>query len=396
MAMLNHSSYGQCVEPTNDPTPPDRAAGADDYQSMFGMNMVAHGTVRVLVILMEVEYTGGADPMPGGSDEWQPGQLPTWVDNADPTKNLFDHDEPTGDAQGRVTRYFQQASSGAFNVLGDYLLAPTNNGVFRLQSTTGNFNFSVPTIFSTVSTQLANTLSGNTYYGHDDIDDFDRWVIGTSTTGVGQPKEQAFTENPRKYDHVAIFCRNCTGPGNRVGRGGWNAGPLLGMGINTYTLNGAQSGIPTDVFRHEFGHMLFGHNNFHTSGGGWGENMGKYWVQQSGGWSLMGLNGSSINSWNAWDRRQMGWMAPGQSFPIAARNADNTVEANGDLDPLLPGDAGIYVLRDFVLTGDALRIKLPYTHPSDEYPEWIWVENHQGKVVNHCPRQGSTTAPCLV
>ena len=359
--------------------------GGGALERRHGWRMTTNGMVRVLVILMEVEYTGATqDPMPFGSDEWQPGQLPTWVDNPDPTKNLFDHDIPFGDAQGRVSRYFQQASSGAFNVVGDYLMAPSNNGVFKLQSTTGNFNFSVSTIFSTVSTQLTNTLSGNTYYGHDDIDDFDRWVIGTSTTGFGQPKEQVFTETPRKYDHVAVFCRNCTGPGNRVGRGGWNGGPLLGLDINTYTLNGGQSGIPTDVFRHEFSHMLFGHNNFHTSGGGWGEGRGKFWVQASGGWSMMGLNGSSINSWNAWDRRQMGWKAPGQTYDIAARNATNTGEVNGDLDAFDSGDAGIYVVRDFVLTGDALRIKLPYTHPDDEFPEWIWVENHQGRNNNGC------------
>src|SRR5690606_33095176 len=64
MAMLNHSSYGQCVEPTNDPTPPDRAAGAADYQSMHGINMVAHGTVRALVIFAELELPG----FPNGTD----------------------------------------------------------------------------------------------------------------------------------------------------------------------------------------------------------------------------------------------------------------------------------------------------------------------------------------
>lgn len=78
MAMLNHSSFGQCVEPTNDPTPPDRAAGAGDYQSMYGIDMVAHGTVRALVIFAELEYADPADdPFPSGTPNWPAHQLPT-------------------------------------------------------------------------------------------------------------------------------------------------------------------------------------------------------------------------------------------------------------------------------------------------------------------------------
>ena len=92
MAMLNHSSYGQCVEPTNDPTPPDRAAGADDYQSMFGMNMVAHGTVRALVIFAELEYANPVDdPFPNGTLNWPAHQLPSWVDEVDPADNLLEY-----------------------------------------------------------------------------------------------------------------------------------------------------------------------------------------------------------------------------------------------------------------------------------------------------------------
>ncbi|MBK9421080.1 MAG: T9SS type A sorting domain-containing protein [Flavobacteriales bacterium] len=74
----------------------------------------------------------------------------------------------------------------------------------------------------------------------------------------------------------------------------------------------------------------------------------------------------------------MGWQNIGQSNQIAARNTSNTSEVNGELDATVPAQAGTYVLRDFVQTGDALRIKLPFL-PSDKYPEYIWVENHQGR-----------------
>src|SRR5690606_30956583 len=58
-------------------------------------------------------------------------------------------------------------------------------------------------------------------------------------------------------------------------------------------------------------------------------------------------------------------------------------EVNGDLDPLA-GDTGIFVLRDFVPSGDALRIRMPFL-PEGEYPQWLWIENHQTEARNGCP-----------
>ncbi len=80
----------------------------------------------------------------------------------------------------------------------------------------------------------------------------------------------------------------------------------------------------------------------------------------------------------------MGWKANDQTFAVSAR-LPNMAEANGDLDVNDPGDAGTYILRDFVASGDALRIKLPFTNPTTEYPEFLWVENHQGTALNGNP-----------
>lgn len=103
----------------------------------------------------------------------------------------------------------------------------------------------------------------------------------------------------------------------------------------------------------------------------------------------MGLANASLNSWNAWDRQRMGWYGAtdgvDNAYLVSARDANNTAEVNGDLDASLPGGAGIYTLRDFVGTGDAIRIKLPFTNPSTEYPEFLWVENHQGRALNGNP-----------
>ncbi|MBO2526093.1 MAG: hypothetical protein CW341_10420, partial [Bacteroidetes bacterium] len=86
--------------------------------------------------------------------------------------------------------------------------------------------------------------------------------------------------------------------------------------------------------------------------------------------------GSSLMCWNAWDRYRLGWKAAGNTYDISARSSDGVTEVNGDID--ISNGNGTYILRDFVTTGDAIRIKLPFINEDMEYPEWIWLENHQG------------------
>lgn len=355
--------------------------------------MTPHGTVRVLLIFAEVNYTGTvADPTgQNGTLGWPAHQLPTWANNTNPDLNLFDHTAPQG---APFTRYYQEASSGNFTVLGDYLVAPGSNPLFQVNSTTGVV--SEANAFSAVNIALGTTIS--TGHSYNSIDDFDRWTIGNSSdpiTGPGFQKTNPSTENPRKFDHVMIIWRNSMG---NNGTGFANPYPspsltLLGHGVNSYSMFGAYSSMPLNIARHEFGHLLYGPNNFHTGGGGWPENVnngvwtnqyGQYWIAQSNGWSNMGLYNCSLLSWNAWDRQRMGWKAVDQTFEISARNPDMS-EANGDLDATNPADAGTYILRDFVNTGDAIRIQLPFIDPITEYPEFLWVENHQGITQNLDP-----------
>ena len=99
---------------------------------------------------------------------------------------------------------------------------------------------------------------------------------------------------------------------------------------------------------------------------------------------MLGLYGCSLWTWSAWDRYRLGWKGTNNQYEISARDQNGITEVNGDLDATNPDHAGIYTLRDFVTTGDALRIKLPFVNEDTEYPEWIWVENHQGYENNGC------------
>lgn len=406
-------AMAQKCEFQDPPAPPallGGAGGGGQRESQNGWSMTPHGMVRVLLIFAEVNYTGTvSDPTgPTGTLGWPAHQLPTWANNAIPALNLFDHTTPQG---AQFTQYYQQASSGDFTVLGDYLVAPGTNPLFQVNSTTGTVTAS--DAFNAVNLALGTTISTGHLYTS--IDDFDRWTIGDEydpITGPGFSKVNPSTENPRKFDHVMIIWRNSMG-NNGTGFAIPFPPPsttLLGRGINGYSMFGAYNSMPLNIARHEFGHLLYGRNNFHTGGGGWPEtpigntgywtnNYGQYWIAQSSGWSNMGLYNCSLLSWNAWDRQRMGWKADDQTFEISARKPDMT-EDNGDLDATNQADAGTYLLRDFVSSGDAIRIKLPFTDPVNEYPEFLWVENHQGANQNTNPydrwQHESPGEPCVI
>jgi hypothetical protein len=71
---------------------------------------------------------------------------------------------------------------------------------------------------------------------------------------------------------------------------------------------------------------------------------------------------------------QAGLESPGNQYLISARSEANQ-EVYADLDATKAEDAGIYVLRDFLMYGDVMRIKLPFI-PEEEFQQWIWIENH--------------------
>lgn len=119
--------------------------------SSNGYYLSPSGKLRALVIYFEMVYADPSmDPSPNGTDQWPVGQLPTWKDE------LFDHAEPSGVAQGAVTRYFQEASSENHTLIGDYLVSPDNGGVFQLQ--TSNGNASLVTAINAVNDKLGSSF----------------------------------------------------------------------------------------------------------------------------------------------------------------------------------------------------------------------------------------------
>ena len=129
---------------------------------------------------------------------------------------------------------------------------------------------------------------------------------------------------------------------------------------------------PVAAIYHEFGHTLFGDNRMHSGGGnGWSENTGRTFLPRMGGYGLMGMAGSGMVSANGFDRWWLQWKSP------VYNTSDSYIAANN-----LPSDISRtegnknFILRDFITTGDVIRIKLPYVQAGAKN-QYIWLENHK-------------------
>ena len=326
--------------------------------STNGWYLSPHGTIRVLVLFCELEYDKSPqrDPQPNGAEHWPKGELPSWADD------LFDP-QPAAAYLGQISRYYHDMSLGRYTVLGDYL--DTMLTIRESEHPTlGNAHG-----IGALAVKEANEMGALRTKHASGIGDFDLWKRGGKP---GLPKRSG-PDSPHSYDHVMVIARNSGLTHNQGSVDPGSPGKLFGFESDSQSRFGGMYGMPFEILQHEFNHMFFGGNNFHAGGGNAGI-FTRYFLCMQGGWSMMGGANSALLTGNAWDRRRLGWRAADSPFEINVRDARGQA-VSGDLDPLM-GDTGLYVLRDFMSTGDALRIKLP--HLSDkEHPQWLWLENHQ-------------------
>ncbi len=343
--------------------PPEQDPVLTDCASEYGWILPATGTVRILIIFAEIDYdvNPANDPNPNTNADWPLHSIPSWVDE------FCDPNVPTGTAQGLFTRYYQQASSGNYYVLGDYLKAPYSGGIFSVKES----EIAQSSYQGALKDEIEISMNGNFVTGNNlnSVTYFDNWT----KTGVYQEKITPSIDNPNKIDHVMVIWRNRIGL-NNVGWGyPGSYASILGFYSDCYTEFGTYRRNPYTCARHEYAHMILGGNLFHTY-----PHYGGYWLPYVGGWGALSLYDASLMCWSGWDRQRLAWEDQSNQYNPAARNANNTAEVNGDLDATESSQAGIYYLRDFVATGDALRIKLPYLDPNSDYQQWLWIENHNG------------------
>ncbi len=323
--------------------------------SEYGWVLAPYDTMRILAVFAEIDYseTDVSDPYPNGTKQWRPTELPTYADSV---FDVFPRENP----RGILSRYYRDISMGHLTVLGDY------------------YPVTVTVPYALV---LGKGLRGILQYvtdqvGRDDRlsfhglepSDFDYWE---NSPGAGKRKSKSSGEF-EGIDHLSVILRNHLSLGNGSGQAsGSGIGLIGGKKSNTYSLFGGGASLPFAVFKHELNHLFLGGNNFHAGGGNETRFL-SYTFCVQGGWAMMGAANASLLTCSAWDRYRLGWLGPDKAHLISALDTSG-VEVQTDLNAA--EGPGTYILRDFLTTGDAIRIALPYI-PEEEFPQWLWLENH--------------------
>lgn len=335
-------------------------------RSENGWYLSPHGTIRILVLFVEIDYDQdpSKDPQRDGADHWPKGQLPKWKDD------LFDP-FPKPIPTAMLTRYYSDISLGNYIVLGDYV-----DKMLTLKESEYPEVKNAHSV-GTAAVKEANKMAELRTKHNLKIEDFDLWQDG-GKAGLAKVNKP---DSPHKYDHVMVIARNS---GLTHGQGSTDQGSpgkLFGYESDTQSRFGGMNALPFEILKHEYNHLLLGGNNFH-SGGGNAAQFESYTLHMQGGWSMMGAASSSLLTCSGWDRDRLNWKKEGAPYRINAHSAQGAY-ADGDLDPI-SGDTGVFILKDFVTQGDALRIRMPFL-PQGEHRQWLWVENHQTYSHNGSP-----------
>jgi M6 family metalloprotease-like protein len=334
-----------------------------------GWYLAPYGRVHILVVYAEIKYDstfGHLDAVqdPAGTVGWKPGKLPVW-------KKAAVSMSPDGD--GWMSKYFKQASFGKFQVTGDVLDTMITVPITSIRDGRGKVveqEAYASNFYRLAVVKQLNTIQDPQFLFGSKLSDFDRWTFA----GNGLKSKE---EPNGKYDLVMIVWRNIhvIGLGEMSGFvNPGDVGELWGQHSDIYSMFKTMNQLPEIIMRHEFSHMLYGGNNFHTANGGVGT---RAFISTTGGWSNMSASDACSQAWNAWDRERMGWANPDNSYLLSTRCAESGEEQNGDM--VYGQDlcfAGEYILRDFASTGDAIKIKLPHL-PKGVRNQYLWLENHQ-------------------
>ncbi|MCS6895852.1 MAG: hypothetical protein NZZ60_06875 [Bacteroidia bacterium] len=347
-----------------------------------GFLLPTRDTIYILVVFAEVDYTAcGDDP-----HERQYGHA--WGrDTEGETKCPPDADsllDSHGVGRGLITRTYAEASFGQLVVLGDYIPEVVKVPCQKIpaggtQSLYQEVDLVIQA-FSSSHWRTAHNLSWER---------FDRWELLPQRAGL--PKLRSRIADPGyrpRLDVLFIIWRNLAHrldirkppfPCN-YGFGLWICdistpfGPFTG-GIETassYTTCGtAKTGVVG--FLAEFFHGLYGGNHWHTAGGA-GLHTFPFLPVCRG----LSTQGSRPIYAIGYDRWLMDWRAPGKAYTLSALDEAHREVPTDLRQPPKPEILRIW-LRDFMTTGDVVRIQLPYTEkggPRVKH-QYLWLENRR-------------------
>lgn len=317
-----------------------------------GWTIMPSDTIYVWVIFIQIDNLPNYDDTPF----WKPNELPHYANT------LLDELPNQNKSITNYTAFFKEMSLGRFCVLGE--IYPE---LVRVNKPDANSIGSFYELNGIVADSILQRLK-RPNPPQINVEKMDKWSNGQAYLPKKKEKDGIldFTFFIYRNGEHTKFVGSQGGVVSTCSRS--IAGKQFGNGFTIS--NGKSQTYPRILLTHEFGHNLLGGNEYHSAGGAhsWNDARGEYNFRftSTSGWGLLGSLCSDVFSCiNAWDRWRLGWL--GNFYDIDITKGNQTI-----------------TIRDFVTTGDAVRIKLPNIPVQNEnnpvegiQDQYLWIENHQ-------------------
>ncbi len=347
------------------------------YSISNGVSLPARDTVKVFMVFVQVDYSGGGCPqnLPDNIDG-------NWPVNANGIRKppadadtYFDFELKNGEQpKGYITNFYYQASFGKYVLLGDYypevITIPCN------KISIGNDG--LQWILDYLKSKKSKDTTLYSYHGLP-LNSFDEWTI----TQSGLPK---IKKPDGRIDLLYIIWRNnrFLGSANTKDNSGFGVHSVTGIpfqnmkGVNNVaSFNAGRSGAHGYFITiAEHLHAIFGGNNWHTAGG----RSDHTFLFAPSSYSITGQSSATMQAPCGWDRWMMNWKNPDKNFLISSMDENNNEINTENFSINNNPDGGTYILRDFMTTGDAIKIKLPHIDwkkKGDVKNQYLWLENRR-------------------
>lgn len=314
--------------------------------SYNGITTTPNGNLHILFVFVGFDDQTSADDI----TDWAHDDIPEWAKGD--FNEIIDKDDSQIHTIKNLTSYYHTMSEGNFIITGEVypellIVTPTYTPL--------GLDYSDALLDAVELINLQTNLSFDYNYGNrfdervnNPLYLFDNSLYSNITLDPAEPDG--------KIDFICFVYRigeNCNGYAGLH----TDAGELeddntpvnifqIKTGISITSMCSDSKSL-RQVFSHEFAHNIYGAP--HT----WGVNgvVGDYYYSYNG-WGFMAPF-QIMQSANAWERWWLNWIAPQE------------ITTNGT-----------YTLKDYLTEGDAMRIPIPKTGPT-ETDQYLFLENHQ-------------------
>lgn len=307
------------------------ASCGQERLSTNGLVTTPKGNFHALVVFVSFYE----DSLDGNQKVWSYDELPVF--GRGENNSLFNADASEIGSEDNISKWYSDMSLGKFQFTADVFPEPI--------MVKKHMNSAGMTINRLINKDVFAQLALR--------EDIDWSKYDQRKNNPGWTFDNQETDPDGRLDYVILMYR---GPGGG-GVAGISGGPfqLTHKGKKYEVRNGftsVKTGYKRDnflvMFTHEFGHNLWSAVHIGGANGVTGP-----YFHASYAWGMACPDRRLFLTANAWERWYLGWS-----------------EIKHDLST--NNDSGIYLLDDFVTTGEAIRIKIPHTE--DQY---VWLENHQ-------------------